>query len=258
MRITSLTVCLMTLLLVVGKSDQITAGGKRKSSCRSVRIIYRPCITRKVCNPCRTYQRPSCCAPCVPCTTYSCICPYYDMGGIWYGERFEWTNPADCCNIAYPGGVYHSGSAQYCDPNDNCGCAPISPTTSTENEAYLSAPVDPAITEPPNYDEDLHEIRSHQHLWIRNASSGDRIHVVCFHLQVKEEEHNTINFWVGWECRPHSGGMRPVNACKTGGSGEVLPEGIVRVKSGSGAGNGRDIIINLTEDSYDRVPVECP
>jgi hypothetical protein len=175
------------------------------------------------------------------------------MGDIWYGERI--TTPTTDC-IGQPGAVEHEGQdPEYCVP-ENCGCGTTYTASSTDKDAYLPKRVDPAIKKPPHGDHPSHTIKARRHLKITNAS-GDDIYVICFHLQPKDEKHNNVKFWVGWECERPSGGQ-PVKACKKDEQGTVLVKGVVRVKSGSMAGNGKDIIIRLTRDSYDRVPLDCP
>lgn len=264
MRTANVSLCFIMMFLVVAVTETSTAGDRFNPCRRTVRVIYRPCMPQRVCHPCRTYQHPtccvpapSCCVPCVPCSTNSCVCPYYDMGGIWYGERFDWTTQTDCTG-GIPGAVSHSGSPQYCVGPD-CGCLSVT-RSKADVDAYLEERVEPRPAKIP-FGNPLHTslISGPYHLRIRNVDREDPVYVVYYHLQ-KTRGQRVINFWVGWECTAPDGQVgRHAKATPYVDQNGSVYNGVVRVgPNGMGGGpqNAKHIVIRLTRGSYARITTE--
>jgi hypothetical protein len=206
----------------------------------------------RVCRPCRP---PTCCAP-APTRAY-CICPYYEMGGIWYAERFEWIEGEGTdCTDGNPVGVQATES-NYCSPTQ-CGCGMGYSLTSAPvdcEDLYLADCIDPDLAEPPGYTNPTYPHATTlvpggpHHLAITSINGvpvSRPIYVAYYKMRTNSRPR--VHFWIGWECEtPNPLPGRRVDAVPAYATG---CNAFVRVlRGGTGGGqNDNDILIRLTKN----------
>lgn len=197
----------------------------------------------RVCRPCRP-----CPQPCQPVPTTYCICPYYEMGGIWYAERFD--IPTNNCMNGVP--VAHpNGPARYCS-GDSCGCGTrYSPRARFDcSSLYLSDCIDPELEVPPGVPHDTCvQPGGPHHLTITSIDGeplDEPIHVAYYHMKTTASGKPSVPFWIGWQCTTVAG--RGVNALSDPDCSAVLwvPPG----GSGGSAGgqHTKKMLVHVTEN----------
>ncbi len=201
----------------------------------------------RVCRPC---PQPSCCAPAPAPDT--CVCPYYEMGGFWYAERFE--IPTNNCMDGNPI-AWQNGPANYCS-GDLCGCGIGYLSTSANiNCPYLSNCIDPNLSDPPPSGApcEAGKKTGAATLYLKITSIdgivlSEPIYVAYWHMVTKAAGKPAVPFWLGWQCTTPS--HVPANGVDAVSDPECAS--VLWVRRGAagapGAPNTKRMMVHVTKD----------
>ncbi len=227
----------LTALLLLATTQEESLAGRRRRA-------------RRCCPPCRTVC-PSC-PSCQKSKLIGCICPYFDMGGFWYAERFDNVSNGSC-GIGEPT-AHPNGPEGYCSGGQCYNCAPASDANKIKwqncDKLYLRECLEPGAECPCETENPYYKVETIC-LWryakittIEGSDPGRDIYVAIYKKKIIKCKHcnDTRIFYVGFECTKPRGGILNVSAT------QVIPGCNAVVKIEEQKGIPKDVIVKLTKN----------